>query len=294
LFCATQTRNIYADLVRFLTFNTDDGVFIHVDGKSNKDEFVSKLKKLPKVKILDHSRNVYWGGYSTILATLDLLEAAYNEDKWDRYVLLQGLDYPIKPNKYIHDFFESSNEIEFIRACNISKSNDKYHLNKIGNFHFYDKINFAKRVLNKLANISPVYFKRTRVSEAGREFDVFWGAAQWALTRECVEYILEFARSHTEFNHYFKTTANADELYFHTIVYNSRFSKRTLFGAEQPKRKLANWRNLHYFEYEGEIKVFDESDFQMLAGLDELFIRKVTTARSKKLLDMIDKNILGL
>ena len=69
------------------------------------------------------------------------------------------------------------------------------------------------------------------------------GAPQWALTGECVKYILDFSKSHQKFNRYFKHVFAPDETYFHSVVYNSPFSDKTsASGAEPEKQGLVNWR----------------------------------------------------
>ena len=55
--------------------------------------------------------------------------------------------------------------------------------------------------------------------------------------------------------------------------------------------RLVNWRNLHYYEYPREITVFNENDYEKLINKEELFIRKVKSGVSDKLIDMINKKI---
>lgn len=65
----------------------------------------------------------------------------------------------------------------------------------------------------------------------------------------------------------------------------------TTGGPEPPKPVLTNWRNLHYFEYlPGHIKVFTEKDFASLNNRQELYVRKVDSCKSGRLLDLLDEN----
>lgn len=70
-------------------------------------------------------------------ATVWLMRAAlsYNAQicgEVERFVILQGLDYPIRSNGEIDQFFEENPTKEFILAQNISDSVDKKQILNIG------------------------------------------------------------------------------------------------------------------------------------------------------------------
>jgi len=129
------------------------------------------------------------------------------------------------------------------------------------------------------------------IVDNNEKFDVFWGCAQWALTGHCAQYILEFYDSHPTFNRWFYYAFPADELYIHTIVFNSPYASQTTHGGPEPEAKpLERWRNLHYFESATNESgtVFGEHDYDRLRVRPELYVRKVTTEASSKLLDRLD------
>lgn len=263
-------------------------VFIHVDKKVNIDSFKEDFNLNEKITFIEDRYNISWGGYSAIEATMALIKSAKTKDKYDRYVLLQGLDYPLKSNQQIINFFEDNKDIEFIRGCNISSSNEKYFYSRTRYYLFYENINIFKKIINKVSFLLDLRIKNGYIFE-DKKYAVYWGCAQWALTAECINYILDFYHDHKKFSIKFKYMFPVDELYFHTIIFNSHFSKNTLRKGPEPcKVGLVNWRNLHYFEYKDLIKVFNDSDFEFLIKREELFCRKVTTISSSKLLDMID------
>ena len=64
----------------------------------------------------------------------------------------------------------------------------------------------------------------------------------------------------------------------------------TLYHGPEPEHEgLTNWRNLHYFEYNDQIRIWDENDADFLLGRNELYIRKVDSEHSKKLLLLLDE-----
>jgi len=120
---------------------------------------------------------------------------------------------------------------------------------------------------------------------------LYYGAAQWAITRELAQYIVEFYDSHPEFNRYMSHVQFPDEVYFHTIVHNSQYKYRCIKYDEPVKRWLVNWRNLHYYEYPYMITVLTEMDYNKIMDDGALFIRKVRSGVSDRLLDMLDSNV---
>lgn len=289
ILCHTDPNHILR-LANKLTYKNDNMVFIHIDKKVKDNEFYKLLRGKERIKIINDNVDVYWGGYSSVKATINLLKESVNEDIFDRYVLLQGLDYPIASNREIEEFFSKNKEVEFIRACNVSISKEKYFYKRSRYYWQYDKINLIKKICNRLNDLLDLKIRKGYIVINKKRHDIYWGCAQWALTHDCVKYILEFEKENYKFNNYFKHVFPPDETYFHTIIFNSNFKNKTVNnGEEKEKRYLVNWRNLHYFEYDKYIRIYNHNDLELINSRKELFIRKVTTEESSKLLDIIDE-----
>ena len=297
--CHTDPK-IVARVADKLTKNTDFDMYIHVDLKSDIEPFQELLKDNKQVYFTKQRQMVYWGGYHAILATYILLEEALaSPRKYDYVVLLQNLDYPIKSNEYIQDFFEKNKGTEYIRGCHIAKTKDWHYAEKYKIYNTRDKDfylnNHSKFVkllwdgMNAIKSISTIGFNGVH-KENGENIELYYGTAQWAVTRECAEYMVEFKNSHPKFNKRMQHIKFPDEEYFHTIVHNSRFKEHCVKYDEPVKRWLVNWRNIHYFEFPNTgVVVFTEKDFDKLMSREELFCRKVKSGISDQLLEKIDK-----
>ncbi|MGO4108865.1 beta-1,6-N-acetylglucosaminyltransferase [Paenibacillus sp. YAF4_2] len=271
---------------KLMDVNAD--IYIHVDSKVDIDPFVELLSEYSSIYFINNRHSISWGGYSSINATITLIKEAFNKKKYDRYILLQGLDYPLVSIEKINTFFRDNAEIEYIRGCKITGSKDRYHNRKYSSYWFMDNKTLFKKFVNRIQYYLPFKLKDGVVRDR-EEYNIYWGSAQWALTSQCIEYILNFSELHNKFNNYFKYVFAPDESYFHTIIFNSSFSKKTMCnGPELAVKGLVNWRNLHYFEYDKYIKIFTESDFDNLINSDCLFFRKATTLDSTILLNKID------
>ena len=147
-----------------------------------------------------------------------------------RFVILQGLDYPIRSNKEIEQFFKTNETKEFILAQNISDSVDKKQIFKYRLYWFLDSRSLFANVLRGLtARIFlktgwiPHFKKNYTVDKQGNHLKIYQGCAQFAVTKELAQYIVKFYDENPRVNRYFRTSYAPDESYFHTVVYNSPF-----------------------------------------------------------------------
>lgn len=281
-----------------LTAHPDFDMYVHVDAKSDIAPFNEALSGSARTYLLDGRHKVYWGGFGAIRATVELLRASLASPReYEYFVLLQNLDYPLKSNKYIENYFTQRRGTEFIRACDISGTKDwhfsrKYRIYNRRDDDFYlakhSKLRLYIRYLHMLLRSIPTLLWDGVIKENGESFPIHYGAAQWAVTRECAEYFVRFFDSHPEYNRRMAHIQFPDEEYFHTVAHNSPFKFSCVKYDEPERRWLVNWRNLHYFEYPREITVFTEADFDKLAAQDALFVRKVRTGVSDGLMDRLD------
>lgn len=281
-----------------LTAHPNLDVYLHIDGKSEIAPFQTALADCPRVYFTANRKDVYWGGFAAIEATIELLRAALASPRqYDYFVTLQNLDYPIRANADLLAFFEKSAGTEFIRGCNIARARDWHYARKYRIYNQRDNAFYLRphsrarmylRYLRlRVQSVSTILFNGV-IREGGQSLDMHYGTAQWAVTRACAEYLVRFYETHPKFNARMAHVQFPDEEYFHTVVHNSPFKYHCVKYDEPTQRWLVNWRNLHYFEYPREVTVLTENDFDKIMAQDVLFIRKVRTGVSDTLLDRID------
>ena len=295
--CHTDPE-LVARCARRLCSDPDFDMYIHLDAKQDAEPFERAVRNLDRVYFTPDRYKVYWGGYNAIYACYELLRTALGSDRnYDYFVMMQNLDYPIKSNSEIKAFFEENRGKEFIRGCPIAGTKDwefarKYKL-------YYMKDNPYGKASNKnpkklfITLISAVmslttYFFDGTIKERDGDYDIYYGCAQWAVTRKCAEYLDNFEKTHPLFNKRMKIMQFPDEEYFHTVVHNSVFKKHCIKYDEKEARWLVNWRNLTYFEFPKEVSVLNEKDYDKLIQQPDLFCRKVRSGESDGLLDRLD------
>ena len=290
---------LVARAARRLTSHPDFDMYIHIDAKADADPFCTALSGCEQVFFIEKRRRVYWGGFNAVEAIIGMMrEALASQRKYDYFVTLQNLDYPLRSNNYIHEFFSSKLGVEFIRACDISGSKDRHFTRKYRIYNkrdddFYlaphSRLRMLTRYFYLLIRSIPTMLWSGVIREGAQSYRIHYGAAQWAVTRECAEYLVAFFDAHPVFNSRMAHIQFPDEEYFHTAVHNSPFKLRCSSFSEPERRWLVNWRNLHYFEYPKEVTVLTESDYEKLSALeDELFVRKVRSDVSDTLMDLLD------
>jgi hypothetical protein len=289
ILCHTDASRVRRLARRMAGLGTDCRVFVHVDAKSpERADIEQALDGIAGVQRVD-PLPVWWGGFSAVQATCRLMEAARRAGPFRRYVLLQGADYPIKADAQIRAFFASHASTEFIRAGNVSKATSLEAYSKARYVLFYDRPDLLKKVWNKLTRVLDIKARAPHLRVGGESWDFFWGCAQWALTDACVQHLLERSAD-PDLQALFRRVFPADEVYFHTLVFNSGFAALTTRQAPESAqgRTLTDFLNLVYFEYPDRVRVFDHTALALLLGRPELFARKMNTAQSTVLLDALD------
>ncbi len=273
-------------LARMLRVLEYDGAsfYLHVDKKSPIDQFIELAGQHSNnnIKWLDRRIDVRWGGFSMVEAILALIKEAV-KDGADRYILLSGQDYSIKPNDYIFDFFKD-NELNYLNYFPIptddwAGSGLKWSnggLDRINKYYYKDN-KIVNKVLRGINKISP-----------GRKFprDImpYGGSMWWCLTSNCVMNILDYIGSNKHVLSFYKYTQCPDELFFQTIVLNTT------------DEKLIENDNLRFIEWSvpgaSSPNVLQTFHYEKIRTSNALFARKFDLDVSGDILSMIEEDIL--
>ena len=284
--------------------DVDADFFIHIDKKQPITPFTELINK-PNVTFLADSNRVkvYWGGFSQVQATLNLLEACLAaidrlQVAYTKIVFMSGADYPIKSNDYIHRFFEEHPDTNFIRGMNITRANTVKYNYCIRNYLFFNfqfRSALLTRVTRKFLNVTANWFARKPnyiETKPGNRMDIFHGSSWWALNSDVVQHILTQADRHNEVRGYFKLSLASDEKFFHTFFFNSVYTASNGKGGEEPYvPHTSAFANLHLIDPSLQ-KWFGPEDFDAIRTSDKLFVRKVSSRKSAALLDRIDRELL--
>ncbi|WP_029905208.1 beta-1,6-N-acetylglucosaminyltransferase [Prevotella sp. 10(H)] len=191
--------------------------YIHIDKKA-ADKYTSTFQN---VKIIPEHTDINWGGFSMVKATLSLMKYGIEySPEADYYILISGVDYPVRPKSFLKSLLEKGKEYIDIAPVPVPyKPVERYE-----NYYFdYNRRNI------KLFNpkfLTEVLLKKIGVKRKA-PFKVYAGTQWFSLTNNCVKYILETADEDRRYIDFFKHTLVPDEAFFQTIIGNSPFRNNT-------------------------------------------------------------------
>ena len=284
--------------------------YIHIDFKSPDKEKFNLLFADKKNVTLISEYEVNWMGMNMVRSTLLLYRRAMESQVDFKYfILLSGLDYPIKSKAYIHDFFEK-NSCDFL-SCRLVERLPESFAMKSAVFHYYDfpytnprsprRIKWAVRAYYYAVRLQKICGVRRRFY---KNMTPCFGSQWTALTYETVRTILDFVDREPGYVKFMNLTEGPDETFFQTIIYNSARSKNIVdydeyqkwmagSGKIQYETKIANLVFMDWSE-RGKPKpaVLDDSYREDLKNSPLLFARKFDPMQSASLLNWIDEVLL--
>jgi len=212
-------HNNFAHLDRLVDALDGDDVsfYIHIDKIVASDY----QPKLANAEIIPERVDINWGGFSMIDATLALMRnAVAGYPDADYYILISGVDYPIRSKVFLYDLLKKKKEYIDIAPVPVPyKPVERYE------YYYFD----FKRRNAKLYN--PLLFTEILLKKVGFKrnppFKIYAGTQWFALTADCTKYILKTVREDKRYTDFFKHTLVPDEAFFQTIIGNSPFVQNT-------------------------------------------------------------------
>lgn len=271
-------------LITELSKSDNSIILIHVDKKSNISSFYEKFGSNKKVHFIQNRIDVQWGGYSQIEATLELLKIAENFD-YKYFSLLSGDDIPLKSVYEIEGTLNQS-QVEYLGHDNIINPTPRVQ-------YIYPKCFFAKNKTIYQKVKCKIFHLMHNIGLLKQNLDgipkLYKGTSWFSLTKEAIVYILEYLQDNPAYDRSFRHSYCGDEVYFHTIIYNSQFKDRLNLDYELNPPAMAlryiDWRTGPDFP-----RTLDSSDFQKMKSSGLLFARKVDSDISEVQLSQFFKN----
>ncbi|WP_150274434.1 beta-1,6-N-acetylglucosaminyltransferase [Paenibacillus tepidiphilus] len=204
---------------------TDEHVefFLHVDRKSGIEPQITHRGDIHFVK---QPVEVQWGHYSQIECILKSFALIREHGSYDYIHIISGQDLPLVPNKQIVDYFMEHRGQEFVKHLQLPNDAEMWGcLYRVSVYYPRFLVTRAKavseirnRYINMVMSV-PLLKRSLRNLPA----DLYKGSNWMSITGECMEYILEFIGANPGYVKLFKHSFCGDEIFFHTIILNSRF-----------------------------------------------------------------------
>ena len=275
--------------------NGENEFFIHIDKKMDIDNFKKQLIGIDNIHWAEKRYLITWCGYSQTNAILSNMKTMFDTNiKFDRVVMLTGLDYPLKSNEYMESEYNKYPEKQYMIGFNISKCSTKGQIWKITHYHFRD-LNIKNGRLSSMISgiwirINHILPLRKKIYTREKDgYDIYMSSEYWSLTYDCVKYVYETYLEDKKLMKYLKTAFCPSEIFVPTIVFNSKYAKDAMLYDHKEYLNLEVLTELHYIEYTSSIATYNENDLDKLMDSNKWFVRKLISGKSEKLIDKINE-----
>jgi len=279
-------KQLYRLISRLSDGNSE--FFVHIGLNSSISSFYEILDIGQHIHFLPRF-NSAWGGYGTIEPYLSGMKAVRDSPiEFDRILLLSGQDYPIKSNKEIDEFFQSSEHTVFLDYYPIP-NHAKWPGKDRGGLYRIDKYYYGmawhqmlrSKTMNVLSSFIPALKRKLP-----NNMKPYTGNTWFNLDMYSLNYILNYHEAHPEYFEFHKHTYVADELFIHMIVGNST-DEKLLNSIANTEKRFTIWDDPTF----AHPRILTKNDFPEISKSDDLFARKFEESDSE-ILDRIDQEIL--
>jgi hypothetical protein len=250
-------------------------IYVHLDARSAIDPSVVH----PAARRVARRAAVHWGSFSQVRATLESLAQIVAEvPDFDKVLFLSAQDFPLLSNPALKEALAELCEYELIDTVAIGRAPGQWAAAYRYQYFYRQDGGRLLRLACSLANRAMRACGLARRLPRGLE--PYGGSSWWALSRGCVRELLERVRREPGIARFFRSVSSADEMFFQTLVMNSRFRGRVL---------SRNFRYIQWPEHGGRNpKVLDEHDFERIAASKAHFCRKIDSRVSAALLPRLN------
>jgi hypothetical protein len=244
-------------------------IYVNLDRKSAIDP----ARLHPAARLVARRIDVRWGGFSQVEATLNSLRQVVAEiPAFDKVVFLSAQDFPLLPNAALKAELARVSGHELLDTVPIGPGGWPVAFRY--QYFYREGGSRAERLACGLANRALRLCKVRRRPPPG--LALYGGSSWWALSRACVAELLARVGREPALVRFFGTVLCPDEMFFQTLVMNSRFRDRVISH---------NFRYIQWPEHGSRNpKVLDEADFDRIRASNAHFCRKLDSHLSASLL----------
>jgi hypothetical protein len=246
-------------------------IYVHLDAKGAIDP----ADVHPAARLVLDRVAVHWGCFSQVQATLNSLRQIVAEaPEFDKVLFLSAQDFPLLSNPALKAALADLRGNELLDTVAIGREPGQWAADYRYRYFYRDDGGRLARLACSVANRTMRACGLKRRLPAGMQ--PYGGSSWWALSRDCVRELLARVRGEPGVLRFFRSVSCPDEMFFQTLVMNSRFRERVL--AE-------NFRYIQWPEQGARNpKVLDEHDFERIAASKAHFCRKIDSRASAALL----------
>lgn len=263
-------------------------IYVHVDKKAkNVDEKkITNQIRYSNVFFIPRM-NVKWGGYSVAKCTIELLKAATAKQAYRYYHLLSGADLPLKTQDEIHNFFDNGGDLEYVSFDRPVVRPEQ--VKRVRRYYWFQDIygrnhkKFPQILLYLIDRISLKIQDLCMVDRFKKQSVTLQKGPEWfSITDEMARIVVGKEQwIQRQFSH----TRCCDEVFLHTVLYNSKRKTHIYQNGLQGEKTNACLRLIDWGR--GKPYVWRNENFQELVQSPYLFARKFDPNVDSKVIDRL-------
>ena len=270
----------------------DAHIFIHLDKKADPAPFHAAVGERARW-IPDAERvGVYWAGYSMLVAIMTLFKTALAmEPDLERFALISGVDYPVRPIQAILDeLADDRDRIAVVRK--LDWTGDHHIDGHASRVWFCDCGPLNPRATSP--GVARVVRAVERRLKRRRQYGppVYHGGGWLALTRETVDRVLETVQRDPRRLTWFRWSFAPEELFFPSLLVELKCPDHSP-QTENGEGLIGGMIPSHYIDWVNANpdlpRTLELEDLPAILASNALFTRKVDPVRSAGLLDALDE-----
>lgn len=260
-------------------YNPHDLFVLHIDARSPEVRSAAQAfaREAGDNVVLIENRRVIWGGWSQTRVQLAMMERALSYDnhpsngshrRWDYLINLSGQDYPLRTPEQIRRWLaDQGPDRNFFEVLDFDQATAEIRP-RMDFFHF--------ELGNKLRRI-----RLRRPTPKG--LHVFWGSSWFIASRSLCELATSSPLA-AQCRKAIRLARSSDEIFFQTLLMNSPLREMLV---RDPRRKIVWDGGSHP-------RTFTLEDAPELLSADAFFARKFDETVDAAILDVIDRELLGI
>jgi len=271
-------KQIY-DIIDY--FGKDFEFYIHVDKKSLMN-LSGNYNGCDNIHIYK-KYNVNWGSINHLKAILLLSEKALADKKNIFFHLITGQDFPVKTKNYFTNELDTEKDYLEYFEMPAKRWGTYGGMERIEYYNLYECFNYKRfignRFIKNFLNMQ-IKLKIKRKMTINSYFKkLYGGSTYWSLTRNSLQYVLDFTNRNSSVLESMKFTFCAEEIYFQTILVNSEYIKNIVND---------NLRFIDWNSESGDMPAFlDETYYEKIKESNKIFARKFHETNSNRLKNLL-------
>lgn len=242
-------------------------VFVHVDGKASLPAYAGALgAEAQHCRFSEPRSTIFWGGFTMVEATLNLLQSALSAGAYSRFLLVSDDTLPVASIARLRDVLNF--DIDRVSAREIPS--DELFYQRYQRFFMLDHpaTSLLGRPIESAFMDEALFAKLARLqalrTRGKTRLPLYYGSQWWCLRRQTAELVLRLHRERDDLRESFEFSAVPDEMYIQTMVAN--YGPGPLAGGPV------------YVDWTRQPKpyVFADDSYAGALAPDQVFIRKVS------------------